>query len=262
MLGKEGYDPVKLAEEVKKRITKNQGDVELRLYYRFRCDRWYGGIATGDVMGCNLNCVFCWSYSFRNRYDRGFYLSPREAFRRLRDLQSRRGLRRVRLSGGEPTIGRSHLLELLKLYSSYDDTVFVVETNGILIGYDESYAKELARFDNIVVRVSFKGVEESEFHRLTGAKPEAFELQFRALENLMNAGLEPGREVYPAAMIGFSRDEAIRGFLERLKKIHPSFTDVDWEYVFLYPSVKERLRSLGIKPLRAVEPSNIPEEMI
>lgn len=257
-----GYDPVAVAEEVKKKVLRVEGGLELRLYYRFRCDRWYGGIATGDVIGCNLSCVFCWSSWFRSGFDKGFFLSPREAFKRLRDIQARRGLPRVRLSGGEPTLSRAHLLEVLKLYSEFEDTIFILETNGILIGYDESYARDLARFQNIVVRVSFKGVEPAEFSKLTGARPEAFELQFRAVENLVNAGLEPGREVYAAAMIGFSREEAIRWFVARLKSIHPSLEDVDWEYVFLYPHVVKNLETAGLTPLRAVEPRKVPEEMI
>jgi uncharacterized Fe-S cluster-containing radical SAM superfamily protein len=31
-----------------------------RKYYRFRVDRWYGGIVTVDCVGCGLFCKFCW----------------------------------------------------------------------------------------------------------------------------------------------------------------------------------------------------------
>ncbi|MEM1873589.1 MAG: radical SAM protein [Acidilobaceae archaeon] len=243
-------------------MTRASGGSELRLYYRFRLDRWYGGIATGDVIGCNLACVFCWSARFKSSYDIGFFLSPRGAFARLRELQSRGGVPRVRLSGGEPTIGRRHLLELLSAFSETGDTVFVLETNGILIGHDESYARDLARFQNVVVRVSIKGAEPEEFSRLTGADPGAFELQLRAIENLVNAGFKPGEEVYAAAMIGFSREEAVRSLVARLESIDPRLSDVDWEYVILYPHVKRRLESAGLKPIRAVEPGRIPEEMV
>ncbi|MEM4892785.1 MAG: radical SAM protein [Acidilobaceae archaeon] len=257
-----GYDPIEIAELVERKVFRVEKNSPLRMYYRFRKDKWYGGIATGDVMGCNLTCVFCWSARFKNCYERGFFLSPEKAFERIRSLQLSAELSQVRLSGGEPTIGRTHLLELLKLFSEHPDTTFIIETNGILIGYDESYARDVARFSNIVVRVSFKGVEPSEFAMLTGARPEAFELQFKALENLINAGLRPGREVYAAAMIGFSREEAIRKFVKRLEEIHESLKDVDWEYVILYPHVKKKLENVGLKPLRAVEPGKVPKEMI
>lgn len=47
-----GYDPLKIAEEVVRTID----DIEERKYYRFRKNRWYGRITTGDVVGCNLRC--------------------------------------------------------------------------------------------------------------------------------------------------------------------------------------------------------------
>lgn len=172
-----------------------------------------------------------------------------------------RGFRRVRLSGGEPTICRKHLIEVAGLLEGYD-LEFVVEPNGLLLGYDRGYAGELSRFTNVVVRVSFKGVSPEEFHRLTGAKPEFYELQFKALENLIDAGLEPGVRVYPAAMIGFSSNDGVKAFVERLSNIHPALADVDWEYVIMYPHVRERLEKLKIKPLRAVDPRGVPLEMI
>jgi len=54
-----GYDPIVRASRVSELVCRSEGGVESRLYYRFRADRWYGGIATGDVIGCNLSCVFC-----------------------------------------------------------------------------------------------------------------------------------------------------------------------------------------------------------
>lgn len=242
-------------------VTRTVGGVEQRLYYRFRGDRWYGGIATGDVIGCILSCVFCWSWRFRDSPRLGTFYSPEEAFEKIYEILRRRGFSRARLSGGEPTISRRHLIEVVRLFEERG-VEFILETNGLLIGADESFARELAGLSNIVVRVSFKGVSEEEFERLTGADKRFFEYQFRALENLVRHGLRPGREVYAAAMIGFSRDEDIRAFVKRLEDIDPGLTEVDWEYVFLYPHVEKRLRDLGLRPIRAVRPYEIPREMI
>lgn len=256
------YDPIERLGRVRDLVVRYVGGVELRAYYRFRADRWYGGIATGDVIGCILSCVFCWSWRFRDNPRLGVFLGPEEVFERLVEIARKRGFDKVRLSGGEPTISWSHLLDLIKLFDEETSMTFILETNGILIGYNESYARDLARYSNIVVRVSFKGVSEEEFERLTGADRRFFEYQFKALENLLNQGLRPGVDFYPAAMIGFSRDEDIRVFLKRLEKIDPRLTEVDWEYVFLYPHVERRLRELNLKPLRAVRPGEIPREMI
>jgi len=242
-------------------VTKRISSKEHRLYYRFRGDRWYGGIATGDVIGCILSCVFCWSWRFRDNYYVGRYYSPEEAFENIYSIILRRGFDKARLSGGEPTISIDHVAELAELFEEKNIT-FILETNGILIGYFKEFAKKLAEHNNIVIRVSFKGVSEEEFERLTGADKRFFQYQFKALENLIETGFTPGREVYAAAMIGFSKDDDIRIFVKNLEKIDPRLTDVDWEYVFLYPHVEKRLRILGLKPLRAVKPNEIPKEMI
>ncbi len=256
-----GYDPVRIADKVKEYVTKVIGSTELRRYYRFRGGRWYGGIATGDVIGCNMKCKFCWSWRFKDRYNLGKLLTPEEAAEKLIKIAKANHYSQVRISGGEPTISRAHLLDLIKIVENNGFT-FIVETNGILLGYDSNYAKELARFSNVVVRVSFKGVTADEFHMLTGAGREYFELQFKALENLINAGLKPGYEVYAAAMISFSSERDIAKFVTRLAEISPELVEVDWELVIMYPHVKKLLELTGLKPKRWVDPSNIPKFMI
>lgn len=57
-------DLFKLAEIVKKQVTRVSNGVEERPYYRFRGGKWYKGIATSDVVGCNLRCKFCWSWRY------------------------------------------------------------------------------------------------------------------------------------------------------------------------------------------------------
>ncbi|WP_434731005.1 radical SAM protein [Thermogladius sp. KZ2Tp1] len=257
-----GLDPFKLTEEVYKRVVRVIGGVEERRYYRFRGGRWYGGIATGDVVGCNLRCKFCWSWRYSYFSDKGGFYNPSSVFSTITDIASRRGYRYVRLSGGEPTISRRHLVDLLKLFEE-TKFVFILETNGLLIGRDESYARELSRFHNIVVRVSFKGATPEEFEVLTGADRSYYEYQFRALENLMNSGLRPGEDFYPAIMLSFSTDENYRVFKKRLSQTHPALVEsIDEEYVILYPHVVELLRRSGLKPRVAYRPDGVPDFMI
>jgi len=61
----------------------------------------------------------------------------------------------VRISGNELTICRTHLLQGLNLIPS--DPHFILETNGILIEADPSYATDLARLPNLHVPVSLTG---------------------------------------------------------------------------------------------------------
>ena len=243
--------------------VRERGGAEERRYYRFRGGRWYGGIATGDVVGCNLRCGFCWGWRRASHImvPARFY-RPEEVFRKLTSIVERRGYRLVRLSGGEPTLSRKHLLSLLDLF---EDTGlwFILETNGILIGADEGYAEELAQHRRLVVRVSLKGTNEEEFHKLTLARPEFFRYQLKALENLVDAGLEPGEQVYPAVMLSFSPPENYAALRERLAEIHPELArEVDEEYVILYPHVVEIMRRRGLKPLVAYRPDAVPSSMV
>ncbi|HDD64219.1 MAG TPA: radical SAM protein, partial [Thermoprotei archaeon] len=171
------FNPIELTEKIRKLVVRGN----MRKYYRVaRGGRWYGGISTADCVGCNLKCVFCWSGRPRDRPDKvGRFYTPEQIFSALDRVARRRGYRLLRVSGNEPTIGKRHLLELLE-FVEQSNYQFILETNGILIGYDKSYAKALSKYSRVHVRVSLKGTSEDEFSRLTGAKPEFFSYQLKA----------------------------------------------------------------------------------
>jgi len=227
------YDPLKRAEEAAGIVFKG----DRRKYYRFRPARFYGGIATADCVGCCLRCIFCWSWREVVRPELfGKFYSPEQVAGTLTGLARRKRFRLVRISGNEPTIGREHLLEVLKRIPR--NIKFILETNGILIGQDQSYARDLAVFENVSTRVSIKGTNEEEFSKLTGAEPSGFALQLQALTNLLRSGAQ----VHPAVMISFSPPKNIRAFRKTLGAIHPSFEDFEIEELVLYGDVEERLR--------------------
>ncbi len=257
-----GFDPFKLTEIVYRRVTRFRHGVEELRYYRFRGGRWYGGIATGDVVGCNLRCKFCWSWRYSYYTNKGRFYDPYSVYEKLVSIAGKRRYRYVRLSGGEPTIARKHLFELLRLI---DETryVFILETNGLLLGYDEKYVEKLGNYGNLVIRVSFKGTTPEEFEYLTGADRKYYEYQFRALENLLNKGFKPGREFYVAVMLSFSPEENIRSFIKKIAEIHPVLAEeIDEEYVILYRHVIDLLKKNKLKPYIAYRPDGVPDFMI
>ena len=250
------YDPLQLAEKTKDIVAKGI----LRKYYRrSRPGRWYGGIASADCCGCNLRCVFCWSGAPRDNPERiGEFYSPEQIYSSLVACAKKYGYGQLRVSGNEPTMAKDHLLKLLELV---DETgyKFILETNGILIGQDPGYARKLSRFRCVQVRVSIKGTNQQEFSRLTEAIPEAFMLQLKALENLLDASVS----CHAAIMLSFSSKENFRELLNRLREIDRGLAEnVEEEYVFLYPHVINRLSEAGIKPTIAYEPSKAPKELI
>lgn len=233
------YDPLALAAETVKLVTR--GDE--RKYYRFRAARFYGGIATADCVGCCLRCAFCWAWNkLTDPAGSGAFYGADEAARRITAICEKRGLHRARLSGNEPTLSRSHLLSLLHLLPR--EITFILETNGILLGHDGSYARELAPFPHLHVRVSIKGCEEHEFSRLTGADPAAFGLQLRALEHLVETGVK----CHPAVMVSFSDRRSVDSLRERLRAISPDFSDFEEEEIFINPAIERRLGKRGLLP--------------
>ncbi len=232
------YDPVQRAEEVATVVCKD----DLRKYYRFRPARFYGGIATADCIGCCLRCLFCWSWPKVIRPERyGRFYSPKEVAGNLTGIARKKGFSKIRISGNEPTIARAHLIKVIELIPK--DILFILETNGIMIGCDKTYADDLARYENIYVRVSIKGCNEEEFSRLTGAKPSGFNLQLKALENLCEMGVN----VHPAVMVSFSPLENIEVLQKKLGKIAKDFEDIEIEELAAYGDVEKRLKKAGVK---------------
>jgi uncharacterized Fe-S cluster-containing radical SAM superfamily protein len=225
-------NPIKLAKEAKKIVT--QGNQ--RKYYRFRKAPFYGGIATADCVGCNLRCVFCWAQNVvQNPQKFGKFYLPEIVAQKLIQIAKDGKFNKVRISGNEPTIAKEHLFEVLKLIPK--ELIFILETNGILIGADRNFAKELAQFKNLHVRVSLKGTTENEFEKLTLADGKFFNLQLKALENLKKEGVS----CHPA-LIEIAKEKR-EELLQKLKKIDPSF-ELEIEPLILYPKVKKNLKKM------------------
>ncbi len=235
-----GYDPVKQHKEIEALTIRKRVGGDLKKYYRFRHDRWYGGIITADCAGCGLTCRFCWVRRPATLEEgaNGEFLAPHEVASKMLNILKEKGIRQVRISGGEPTIGREHLFQILKDLQN-KRVRFILETNGILIGEDATYAQELALYPFLHVRVSLKGCTEEEFARLTGADPSGFRLQLTALKNLVQAGVS----AHPAVMISFSSKEAVDHLYNTIWKIDPRMhSEVEREEVILYPHVMAKLK--------------------
>jgi uncharacterized Fe-S cluster-containing radical SAM superfamily protein len=183
--GFEPYDPIELMRLTERRVC--QGDA--RKYTDFYCVGVYGGISTGYLVGCCLRCVFCWvspSRDFPDRYGR-FY-PPDQVAERLTTNARRRGIDKLRISGGEPTLVKDHLLGVLDRVDGQGFT-FILETNGIPLGHDPDYALALTRYQDVHVRVSLKAGNAAGFEARTGAQGEYWELPFGAIEHLMAEGI-------------------------------------------------------------------------
>jgi uncharacterized Fe-S cluster-containing radical SAM superfamily protein len=153
----------------------------------------------------------------------------------------------VRLSGAEPTLGKSHLLGLLERVENSPFRLFILETNGILLGADPEYAGQIARFKKVHTRIAVKAGTAEAFTRKTGAVPQSFELPFKGIANLMEAGAS----FHVAAMSADSRimdAQERQSLLDRLRSIDPTLLDnLEEEEVAPYHNTLERLKYAGVR---------------
>ncbi len=196
------FDPLELAKETERIVTREGPEGLERKYVGIYSAPVYGGIATGYAAGCCLRCIYCWSNWSRD-YPESFgkFYLPKEVaqrlfkaaeegvtspgWRRFRHLK----VKKLRVSGCEPTLGKEHLLQLLE-HVKQSGYPFYLETNGILFGADINYVKKLSEFSKFIyVRVSFKAATPEGFTERTGAIGKYYELPFKALQCLLDEGI-------------------------------------------------------------------------
>lgn len=216
-------DPIELSVQVRNQVCKN-GE---RKYYRFRKTKFYGGCATADCLGCNLRCVYCWAQKkVWNPNKFGEFYTSKEISQKLLNMK----MSLIRISGGEPTLSKNHLLNIISLIPK--NFLFILETNGVLL--DEYYIKDLSQFENLYVRVSLKGVDEVTFEKITGANGKYFNNQMNALK-LLNKYKVKSRA---AVLINLFTDDQIQNL---------GISNLEFEHLIEYPFVIKRLKKRGIK---------------
>lgn len=179
------FDPLELASHTESIVSSGAS----RRYTDFYCTGVYGGISTGYTVGCCLRCVFCWvNWSRDFPVKAGNLCSPEEVFHTLLQNARKRGLKKARISGGEPTLCPEHLKAVLELFKE-TGLLFILETNGMLLGADPHYTDALKKYRNIHIRVSLKAGTPEGFQRRTGARGEFYLLPFKAVEGLKRSGI-------------------------------------------------------------------------
>ena len=236
-----GYDPIALSAATEKVVV----DGNKRKYVQLgRPLRFYGGTTSATEVGCNLRCKFCFSDKpvWKPKKTGKFY-TPEQVFEGLTRSARKHGHKLISASASEGTIGREHLFELLDLVEG-SDFIYILETNGMMLGHDKELAERLAKYKKLHVRLSIKGTHAEEYHRLTGATAESYELPFIGLQNLMDAGVSCNACV----MISFSSDEDIQKVRQKLCNIRPGLLkSLELERITLFPKVAQRLNTEGLK---------------
>jgi len=252
------FDPLELARKTEKIVTRESSEGLERKYVGIYSAPVYQGIATGYAAGCCLRCIYCWANWSRDFPEKlGEFYSPKEVAQRLFKA-AEKGItapgwerfrhikvERLRLSGCEPTIGKEHLLSVLKYVKDSKYPLFILETNGILFGADRDYVKQLREFkEKLYVRVSFKAARPEGFTQRTGALGEYYELPFKALEYLLDEGVYASAVAMTDPMVMPKEERKI--LIEKLNEIDPRAnysSTLEEERIDRYDTTLQRLKA-------------------
>jgi len=235
------FDPIERAKEVEDIVVKDGK----RKYYRFRYARYYGGIVTADACGCCLLCAYCWNY-FKNLNPEscGKFYSAEEVVEKLKKIAEKKHCTRFRISGAEPVLGKRSFEHLLKVIKAFEGFEFILETNGLILGYYPELVEQLAQFkDFLFVRISIKGWDEKSFEKISGAKGEYWIYQLKALKLFLDLGFN----AWPAVMWEIFGSKGVKVLNEKLKALGIRPEEVELEYLEAYPFVKANLKKRGIE---------------
>jgi len=253
------FDPLELARETAKMVSREGPEGLERKYTGFYSVPVYRGIATGYAAGCCLRCIYCWSNwsrDFPEKY--GKFYSPKQAAERLLKAAERgityskywrkriHEVNKLRVSGCEPTIGKGHMLELLEQVeqSGYP---FYLETNGILFGADRDCVKKISAFSRFIyVRVSFKAATPEGFTERTGAIGRFYELPFKALKYLLDEGVHARAAAMTDSKVMPEAERRI--LIDKLNEIDPGARyaqTLEEEGIDAYDTTTKRLRAFG-----------------
>ncbi len=134
---------------------------------------------------CNLRCVYCHPMGGCNLIDRKEILKLEE-IHRIVELFSYCGIRKVRLTGGEPLIRRNIVYLIEKLSGIEGIEELSITTNGVLLA---SLAQELKDAGLQRVNISVDSIDRKSYKEITGFDllPKVTKGIYKALE----VGLKP-----------------------------------------------------------------------
>jgi len=207
---------------------------------------------------CNLRCSYCMPVAPR-WYPRGEILAYEEAAR-LVAILARAGVRRVRVTGGEPLV-RKDLDVFVAAVARVEGVRDVsLTTNGVLLA---EHAESLARAGLSRINVSLDTLDGERFFRVT--RRHDLPLVLRGLEAARHAGLTPVKlntvlvrglnDDEVERMAGFARDQ---GLELRFIEFMPLENGAHWDRreVVTGEEVRARIARLwSIEPEPADDPS-------
>ena len=231
---REIFDPIERSIAVEAIVMR--GDKRLYDADKFRYQRFYGGIATAGSRGCSLRCLFCWNYDRNeNPAGAGTFYSPQEVRGRLERIASRNDTDIARISGSENFLGMRSARHLYEVMNG-SELSYVVETNGIFLGYMPEILDLLKPLKNFRIRLSYKAQNGLRWEKLTGSNAYGFAYQQKAIREIQARHIPLKVAFMPQFVNPVEID--VSGYA------------LEEENMKYYSGVKARLDNAGIKVIR------------
>ena len=166
---------------------------------------------------CNLNCVYCGKEDCAKKASE----LPPEAYYKIAKAFAKKGIKKLRITGGEPLV-RNDVAQIIKLIrSSPEIQTIALTTNGV---YLKKYAKSLKEAGLDSVNISLDSTDDSTYRHLTGA--DVFYKVMEGIELAEEVGLAPIK-INAVLMKGVNSDGAEELVsLARNKKIDVRFIEL------------------------------------
>jgi cyclic pyranopterin phosphate synthase len=180
---------------------------------------------------CNFSCVYCNAADPKNYFPHRELLNWDE-FLRLSRILVGLGIRKVRVTGGEPLLrpGVVDFISCLRQIDGLEDVA--ITTNGYLL---PEMAGDLAAAGSPRVTVSLDSMDSAKFTRMTRT-PRSLEKVMAGIDAALDAGLKPVK-VNIVLVRGFNDDEIVdfarlarkRDIILRFIEFMPLDADHSWK---------------------------------
>lgn len=159
---------------------------------------------------CNLRCTYCMPAEGINYMPERELLSWEEMFRLTRILHEM-GIKKVRITGGEPFV-RNGLLDFLTNLAGLKDLEICLTTNGVFIG---EYIEALKKLGVRHINLSLDSLDRDRFHQIT--RRDDFAKVYANLLLLIEAGFQV--KINAVVMQGKNEDDILA--LTEFAREHP-----------------------------------------
>lgn len=172
---------------------------------------------------CNLNCIYCNPLQ-KDKFVPREKILTHEEIAKIVKLFVKKGIKKLRLTGGEPLIKRD-LIRLVNMFKEIKDLKEIsITTNGT---YLKDFAASLKTSGIDRINISLDTLKKDKYKNITGS--DCFENVWAGIENSLKYGLNPVK-LNVVLMKGINDDE-IKDFAQLTKDYNLAV-----RFIELYPT--------------------------